>query len=112
MYLIHIPAEKAGFDHWLYFEKDPRPDGCAHAVVEDVEFSGLDSADFAGRGSASSQFPVLARLPESPNYRLFPSLLSVPFDYERLSGFAFEFPDWPAFMATPIAKDDQWRPLL
>jgi hypothetical protein len=112
MYLIHIPAERAGFDHWLYFERDPRADGSTHEVVEDVEFRGMDSAELAGHGSTSSQFPVLARVPDQPEYRLFCSSLSVPRHYERLEGFAFKFSDWKSFMATPIAKDEHGRPVM
>ena len=111
MYLIHIPADRAGFDHWLYFERDPRAEGSTHEVVEDVEFRGMDSAELAGQGSTSCLFPVLARSPDMEQYRVFSSSLSVPRHYERLQGFAFKFLDWKTFMSTPIAKDEQGRPV-
>jgi hypothetical protein len=109
MYLIHIPAARAGFDHWLYFDEDPRPKGCTHQVVADVEFHDLDPGDAARPGSSLTRMPVLARAETAHCYKVFPSKLSVPFDYELLDGFAFRFPTWEEFMETPIAKDGDWR---
>ena len=112
MYLIHIPAERAGVDHWLYFNDDPRGDGCTHQVVEGVDFTDLESRFIDRKASDSAKFPVLGRSGFRPNtYRVFPSRLSVPLDFEILEGFAFQFPTWSAFMETPVAKDSQWRPI-
>ena len=112
MYLIHIPAERAGIDHWLYFVDDPRRHGCTHSVVEDVEFTDLDQKFAERNPNESARFPVLGRSEFRPNnYKVFPSRLSVPLDYEILSGFAFQFSDWNAFLETPVAKDSDWRPI-
>jgi len=112
MYLIHIPAERAHIDHWLYFDEDPRPKGCTHSVVEGVEFQDLPAED-AGRGGSTVnlKMPVLARDPKAPRFGLYPCKIAVPLEYELLPGIAFSFPTWADFMATPICKDDQWRPL-
>lgn len=106
MFLIHIPAERAGFDHWLYFHDDPRRHGSGHQVQEGVEFRDLDPEHL------NAMSPVLARSETQPNsFRVFPSKLSVPLDFEILEGLAFFFPTWKAFLDTPVAKDDQWRPI-
>jgi hypothetical protein len=112
VYLIHIPAERAGVDHWLYFHEDPRNRGCTHNVVEGVEFTDLDVTFSDMNSTASIRFPVLARSEHPPlRYKVFPSRLSVPLDFEPLQGFAFEFPNWDAFLETPVAKDSEWRPI-
>jgi hypothetical protein len=112
MFLIHIPAERAGVDHWLYFNDDPRSRGCTHHVVEGVEFTDLDVNFGEMQAGKSARFPVLARSERPPlRYQVFPSRLSVPLDYEPLQGFAFQFPDWDSFLETPVAKDSDWRPI-
>jgi len=110
MYLVHIPAEKAGIDHWLFFDEDPRPKGCEHQAVEGVEFRDLqETASDLGRRQ-SGVIPRLARTVQPPwRFQVFPSRLSATYDFEFLEGFAFHFPTWEAFMETPIAKDRQWR---
>jgi hypothetical protein len=112
VYLIHIPAERAGVDHWLYFQDDPRNYGCSHDVVEGVEFTDLDVTLSEMQAGKSARFPVLARSEHPPlRYQVFPSRLSVPLDFEPLSGFAFQFPNWDAFLETPVAKDSDWTPI-
>ena len=113
MYLIHIPAERAGVAHWLYFDHDPRPRGCVHNVYEGVEFKDLDPKYMQRKGGDSARFPVLARSEQPPHrYQVFPSWLNIPDNYERLDGFAFYFPTWEAFLETPVAKDEEWRPII
>lgn len=112
MYLIHIPAERAGVTHWLYFDHDPRPHGCEHQVHEGVEFQDLDPKFFHRNNGDSARFPVLARTGRTPHkYQVFASWLNIPNGYEKLDGFAFHFPTWEEFMETPVAKDEQWRPI-
>jgi hypothetical protein len=112
VYLIHIPADRAGVDHWLYFHEDPRERGCSHQVVEGVEFTDLDVSFSEMNANISARFPVLARSEDPPmRFKVFPSHLSVPLDFEPLQGFAFEFPTWDAFLETPVAKDSDWQPI-
>ena len=113
MYLLHIPAERAGIDHWLFFESDPRSEGCSRDVVTDVHFRDLPALVSESRASSSMRLPVLARSSRPPShYKLFVSKQSVPEDFEVLDGFAFQFPTWKEFMETPIAKDDSWNPIV
>ena len=110
MYLIHVPAEKAGVDHWLFFDEDPRPRGCSRQAVEGVEFRDLQEPAPDLIRPQSGSIPRLARSLYPPwRYQVFPSRLSASYEFEYLDGFAFHFPTWEAFMETPIAKDRQWR---
>jgi len=111
MYLIHIPAERAGVDHWLFFDVDPRRDGCTSEVMAGVDFIDLGATSAGRGGSSTTKMPVLARSVQRPHFRLFPCRIAVPFDYEFLEGFAFHFVTWSDFMASPIAKDEDWRPI-
>lgn len=112
VYLIHIPAERAGFNHWIYFDADPRPNGCTYPVVGGVELSDGRSNGNATNGPLTASYPILSRSKIVPNrYRLFATKLHVPGEFEVLEGLAFAFPDWDAFMASPIAKDSDWKPI-
>ena len=112
MFLVHIPAERAGFDHWLFFDSDPRPDGCVRPVVEDAELEDLPTGARKPGGPLTSRFPILGRSTVMPNrFKLFAIEGSIPHEFEVLEGFAFAFPDWSAFLESPIAKDDKWRPI-
>lgn len=112
MFLVHIPAEKAGFDHWIFFDSDPRPQGCTRPVVENAEFEDLPPERRRPGGPLTSSFPILGRsVNSSSRFKLFSLNGSIPREFEILEGFAFAFPDWNSFLESPIAKDDKWRPI-
>jgi hypothetical protein len=113
MFLVHIPAESYGFDHWLFFDADPRLDGCARPVAEDAKLENL----FAGRRKPcdplTAKLPILCRSTVSPNRFMLSAMKGkIPDDFEVVQGFAFAFPNWAAFLESPIAKDKDWQPLL
>ena len=111
MYLVHLPAAWAEVEHWLFFDEDPRPNGCIYKVVAGVEFEDLSATDAAFQRSATQKMPVLARHERRQHYRLFSCRHDVEPEYVILSGFAFRFADWTAFLASPVAKDEKLQPI-
>jgi hypothetical protein len=112
LFLVHLPTSRIGFDHWIFFEHDPRPEGCTMPVIEHADLEDRSEGARKPGSPLTASYPILGRSTKSPAvFKLFSREASIPLEFEVLEGFAFAFRDWKAFMESPIAKDEKWRPI-
>jgi len=114
MYLVKIPKRPPEYeqDWYLFFEEDPKVDGCPYDVEEDIVYVQLESEDFAWKdGVPTAFYPVLARSKSDPKlYREIIAREKVPETFEIIedAGPTPPYSRWYIYKSQPagLNRDD------